>query len=162
MAVDMFLKLEGINGESEDSRHAKEIDIIGWNWGMTNTGTAHLGGGAGTGKANFQDLSVTKFVDLASTPLLLSCAMGKHINTATLTIRKAGGENPLEYLIITMDEVMVSAIQHGGSSGDERTTEVVTLNFERIDVKYTEQSKTGGSGGASPEFKWNILKNQAA
>jgi len=162
MAVDMFLKLEGVNGESEDFKHAKEIDVIGWNWGVSNTGTAHLGGGAGTGKANFRDLSVTKYVDLASTPVLLSCAQGKHFTTATLTIRKAGGENPLEYLVITMSEVMVSNVQHGGSSGDERTTEVISLNFERIDVKYTEQAKTGGSGGASPEFKWDILKNQAA
>lgn len=162
MAVDMFLKLEGINGESEDGKHAKEIDIIGWNWGMSNTGTAHLGGGAGTGKANFQDLSVTKYVDLSSTPLLLSCAQGKHVTKATLTIRKAGGENPLEYLIIEMDEVMVSNIQHGGSSGDERTTEVISLNFEKMNIKYTQQSKTGSSGGASPEFKWDILKNQAA
>jgi type VI secretion system secreted protein Hcp len=162
MAVDMFLKLEGINGESEDAKHSQEIDILGWNWGMSNTGTAHLGGGAGTGKANFQDLSVTKYVDLASTPLMLSCAQGKHVTTATLTCRKAGGENPLEYLIITMTEVMVSNIQHGGSSGDERTTEMITLNFEKLEVKYNEQSKTGGSGGASPEFKWDILKNQAA
>ncbi|USI74900.1 Hcp family type VI secretion system effector [Sphingomonas morindae] len=162
MAVDMFLKLEGVNGESEDAKHSKEIDIIGWSWGMSNTGTAHLGGGAGTGKANFQDLSVTKFVDLASTPILLSCAQGKHFSTATLTVRKAGGDNPLEYLVITMTEVMVSNVQHGGSSGDERTTEVVSLNFEKIDVKYTEQSKTGSSGGGSPDFKWDILKNQAA
>lgn len=162
MAVDIFLKLQGINGESEDAVHAGEIDIIGWNWGMSNTGTAHLGGGAGTGKVNIGDLSVTKYVDLASTPLMLSCAMGKHVTTATLTIRKAGGDNPLEYLIITMTEVMVTNIQHGGSSGDERTTEVISLNFERIDIKYTEQSKTGGNGGASPEFKWDILKNQAA
>jgi len=162
MAVDMFLKLEGINGESEDTKHSKEIDILGWNWGMSNTGTAHMGGGAGTGKADFQDLSVTKFVDLASTALLTSCAKGKHITTATLTCRKAGGDNPLEYLIIKMNEVLVSNIQHGGSSDDERTTEVVTLNFEKMDIKYTEQSKTGGSGGASPEFKWDILKNTAA
>jgi type VI secretion system secreted protein Hcp len=162
MAVDMFLKLESINGESEDGTHKQEIDILGWNWGMSNTGTGHLGGGAGTGKANFQDLSVTKYVDIASTPLMLSCAQGKHIPTATLTCRKAGGENPLEYLVITMSQVMVSAIQHGGSTGDERTTEVVTLNFEKLDVKYTEQSKAGASGGGSPDFKWDILKNQAA
>lgn len=83
MAVDIFLKPEGINGESEDAKHSKEIDILGWNWGMSNTGTAHLGGGAGTGKVNIHDLSVIKYVDLASTPLMLSCAQGKHITTAT-------------------------------------------------------------------------------
>jgi type VI secretion system secreted protein Hcp len=162
MAVDMFLKLEGINGESEDATHAKEIDIIGWNWGMSNTGSSHMGGGAGTGKANFQDISFTKYVDLASTPLLLSCAQGKHVTKATLTCRKAGGDNPLEYLIFEMGQAMVSSIQHGGSSGDERTTEVFSLNFENLEIKYSEQAKTGGESAGSPDFKWDITKNKAA
>ncbi|MET3711968.1 type VI secretion system secreted protein Hcp [Sphingomonas trueperi] len=161
MAVDIFLKLEGINGESKDSTHNNEIDVIGWNWGMSNVGTAHMGGGAGTGKANFQDITVTKYVDLASMPLMLSCAQGKHVTKATLTMRKAGGTSPLEYLTIVMEEVLVSNIQHGGSSGDERTTEMVSLNFEKMHMTYKEQTKDGAAGGA-PEFKWDILKNTSA
>jgi type VI secretion system secreted protein Hcp len=158
MAVDIFLKLEGVNGESKDQSHSSEIDVIGWTWGLSNTGTAHVGGGGGTGKANFHDLSVTKFVDLASTAIMLSCAKGKHFTKATLTCRKAGGEAPLEYLKIEMEQVMVTNVQHGGSSNDERTTEVVSLNFEKLKVTYEEQTKTGAAGG-KPDFKWDILKN---
>jgi type VI secretion system secreted protein Hcp len=160
MAVDMFMKLAGINGESQDSVHSGEIDVIGWNWGMSNTGTAHLGGGAGTGKANFQDLTFTKFVDKASTSLMQACATGKHIATATLTCRKAGG-TPLEYLVITMTEAMVSNIQHGGSSSDERTTEMISLNFASLKVDYKTQSAQGSAAGDTP-FNWSILKNAAA
>jgi type VI secretion system secreted protein Hcp len=154
------MKLAGINGESEDSVHSGEIDVLGWSWGMSNTGTAHLGGGAGTGKANFQDLTFTKFVDKASTSLMQACATGKHIATAILTCRKAGG-TPLEYLVITMNEVMVSNIQHGGGSNDERTTELVSLNFASLQVEYKVQSAQGAAAGGTP-FNWSILKNAAA
>lgn len=162
MAVDIFLKLEGINGESEDQKHPKEIDVLSWNWGMSNAGTSHLGGGSGTGKASFQDISFTKYVDLASTSLMLSCAQGKHITKATLTCRKAGGTSPLEYLVVTMEQAMVSSVQHGGSNGDERTTEVFSLNFEKLNIEYKEQSKTGTAGGGGTPFKWDILKNASA
>src|SRR5215471_20732336 len=106
MAVDMFLKLEGIKGESADKQHKDEIHVLAWSWGMSNSGTAHLGGGAGAGKVNVQDLSFTKYIDLSSTSLMLSCSNGKHISKATLTVRKAG-EQPLEYLVITMQECMI-------------------------------------------------------
>lgn len=161
MAVDIFLKLEGINGESKDSVHKDEIDLIGWTWGMENKGTGHQGGGSGIGKAKFDNISVTKYVDLASMPLLLSCAQGKHVAKATLTMRKAGGTAPLEYLTIVLEQVLVTHVQHGGSGGDDRTTEMVTLNFEKIHMTYTEQTATGAAGG-KPEFKWDILKNTSA
>jgi len=109
VAVDMFMKLEGIDGESQDSVHAKEIDVLAWSWGMSNSGTAQAGGGAGAGKVNVQDLSFTKWVDLASTPLMLAVANGKHITKATLVVRKAG-ESPLEYITIEMTE----CLQRGG------------------------------------------------
>ena len=59
----MFLKLDGVKGESKDKAHTQDIDIISWSWGMSNSGSAHQGGGAGSGKVNVQDLSVTKYID---------------------------------------------------------------------------------------------------
>lgn len=160
MLVDIFLKLQGINGESEDSVHKKEIDVQGWSWGMANMGTAHMGGGAGTGKASFNDIIVTKYVDLASTSLMKACASGKHIPEAVLTVRKAG-EKPLEYVIITMQKVFISNIQLGGSSGSEQTAENITLNFAEVDFAFKGQADTGsGEGGDS--FKWNIPANAAS
>ena len=121
MAVDMFMKLEGITGEAQDSKHKGEIDVLAWSWGASNSGSAHVGGGAGSGKANFQDLSFTKYVDLSSTSLLQATSTGKHITKATLVVRKAG-ENPLEYLTITMTEVLVTSVSTGGSGGEDRLT----------------------------------------
>src|SRR5271155_141355 len=78
MAVDMFLKLDGVNGESKDKVHGKEIDVLSWSWGLTNSGSAHVGGGAGSGKVNVQDLCVSKYVDSSSPNLMLACCQGTH------------------------------------------------------------------------------------
>jgi type VI secretion system secreted protein Hcp len=110
MAVDMFLKLDGVNGESKDKVHGKEIDVLSWSWGMTNSGSAHYGGGAGSGKAPVQDLTVTKFVDKSSPNLMLSCCNGKHYGSALLTVRKAGGK-AIEYIKIKMAEVMITGLR---------------------------------------------------
>ena len=157
MAVDMFLKLEGISGESKDSTHKGEVDVLAWSWGMSNSGTAHAGGGSGAGKVNVQDLSFTKWVDLATAPLMLAAANGTHISKATLVVRKAG-ETPLEYLTIVMTEVLVSSVSTGGSGGEDRLTENVSLNFAKVEVKYKEQSAAGKAAGTG-DFKWDIAGN---
>jgi type VI secretion system secreted protein Hcp len=158
MAVDMFLNIEGeIEGESQDKEHAKEIDVLAWSWGASNAGSFHHGGGGGSGKANFQDLSVTKWVDNASAELLLYCANGDHFSKAVLTVRKSG-KKPLEYIIITMTDVLITSVSTGGSGGEDKLTENVSLNFRDVEVKYTEQKKDG-TGGTPKEFKWNIAEN---
>src|SRR5262245_14398110 len=115
MAMDMFLKVTGpdVKGESLDHKHVKEIDILAWSWGMSNSGTAHMGGGAGAGKVNVQDVSVTKYVDAASNALMLACCNGQHYKQVLLTVRKAG-KTPLEYIKITMEECIVTAVSTGG------------------------------------------------
>jgi type VI secretion system secreted protein Hcp len=157
MALDMFIKIGDIKGESKDSVHKDKIDVLAWSWGVSNSGTAHGGGGAGAGKANFQDLSFTKYIDSASPDLFLSCANGKHFDNATLTVRKAG-ENPVEYLIITMEEVMITSLSTGGSGGEDRLTENVSVNFAKVKFKYTPQDAKGKAGTAD-EKAWNIQEN---
>jgi type VI secretion system secreted protein Hcp len=159
MAVDMFLKLTGINGEAKDSIHKDEIDVLAWSWGESNSGTAHMGGGSGAGKVNVQDISLTKYVDLASSSLIEACAIGKHITEATLTMRKAG-TSPLEYIVITLTEVMVSSYSTGGSGGEDRLTENVSLNFAKFKYEYKEQLATGGAGKTGT-FIYNIQTNKA-
>ena len=158
MAVDMFLKVEGIEGESKDKAHGKEIDVLAWSWGMSQSGTGHVGGGGGAGKVNVQDISLTKYIDKSSPDLMLACCNGKHFGEAKLTVRKAG-ENPLEYLIITMTDVLISSVSTGGSGGEDRLTENVTLNFAKVKVEYTEQTSKGGAG-AKPKMGWDIAANQ--
>jgi type VI secretion system secreted protein Hcp len=157
MAVDMFLKLDQIAGESADHTHKGEIDVLAWSWGASNSGSAHMGGGAGAGKVNVQDISFTKYIDKASPSLFLNCASGKHIPTATLTVRKAG-EKPLEYLKLELTEVLVSSVSTGGSGGEDRLTENVTLNFAKVKVTYTPQNAKGGAD-SGVTTGWDIAAN---
>ena len=159
MAVDVFLKIDEVPGESQDSQHKGEIDVLAWSWGVSNSGTFHLGGGAGAGKANFQDLTITKYVDKASPSFMNSCASGAHYSKATMVGRKSAGTEKLEYFTIVMDKIFVSSYHTGGSGGgDDRITETVTLNFAEVEVKYIEQTEKGGKG-AQPKFKWKIAEN---
>ena len=158
MAVDMFLKIATVDGESRDKAHGKEIDVLAWSWGLSNSGSAHVGGGAGVGKVNVQDVSVTKYVDSASPKLMKACCDGTHFDEATLTVRKAGGTNPVEYIKVKMTEVFITAVSTGGSGGEDRLTENVSLNFATVNVDYTPQDAKGAPGTAIP-FGWNIAAN---
>ncbi len=157
MAVDMFLKLDGIDGESLDDTYAKYIDVISWNWGASQSGSVHMGGGAGSGKASFQDLSITKYVDASSHKLWKSVSIGAHIKEAKLIVRKAG-EKPLDYIVLTMTNCLITSINAGGSGGEDRLMENITINFEEYEFAYTPQ-KEDGSGDSVLPFKFSISKN---
>ena len=158
MAVDMFLKLDGVDVESKDKKHTKEIDVLAWSWGMSNSGSAHVGGGDGAGKAHVQDISLTKLIDSSSPKLMLACCSGTHCPTALLTVRKAGGESPVEYLKIKMEEVFITSVSTGGSQGEEHLTESVSLNFAKVNLDYTPQEAKGAAGTAIP-LTWDIAAN---
>jgi len=93
MANNVHIKIDGIEGESADAKHSKTIDVLAWSWGMSQSGTFHIGSGGGQGKANVQDLSFTKVVDSASTKLQHACVVGDHIAKAVLTVTKAGAKH---------------------------------------------------------------------
>lgn len=158
MAVDMFLKLSGIEGESRDDKHKKEIDILAWSWGMSNSANAHSGGGSGAGKVNVHDISITKHVDSGTHLLIKHACDGTHIPEATLTVRKAGG-TAVEYIIIKMKQVFVTSVSTGGSGGEDRLTENVSLNFAEFEYAYTPQSEKGAAE-AKKEFKYSIAENK--
>ena len=166
MAVDIFLELTGVEGEAQDKtmKDKKAIDILAWSWGMSQSGTTHMGKGGGSGKVNIQDISVTKYVDAASATLMQFCCVGKHIDKGTLTVRKAGGDKdaaPLEYIKIEFQELLVSSISSGGSGGEDRLTENVTLNFREFNYTYGLQAATGGAD-ATKEWKWDVAENASA
>ena len=158
MAVDIFLKIDGVDGEAQDSKHKKEIDVLAWSWGVSQSGTTHTGGGSGAGKANFQDLSVTKYVDSSSHKLMQHVATGKHVKQALLIVRKAG-EKPLEYIKLTMKNCLISSVSTGGSGGEDRLTENISINFGEFEFEYTPQ-KPDGSGDSVLPFKFNIAENE--
>lgn len=158
MAVDIFLKLDGIKGESQDTKHKEEIDVMSYSFGATQAGTMSYGGGGGAGKVQFQDLSFTHRVDKSSPVLFLHCANGAHIKEATLTNRKAGKEAQ-EYLVIKLADILVTAVQLGDSSGSELPMESVSLNYSKIEMIYKEQ-KADGTLGAASTFKYDVKANK--
>jgi type VI secretion system secreted protein Hcp len=160
MAVDMLLELDGIKGESVIDKHEGKIDVLAFSWGVSNSGTFHHGSGGGAGKADFQDLSITKYIDKATPLLLHGCASGKHIPKGKLIIRKAG-EKPLEYLTYNLTNIMVTNVATGGSGGEERLTENVTLNFSKVSMDYKVQGHKG-SAEAGGTFSWDVAKNVKA
>ena len=158
MAVDMFIKIGDVEGEARDHAHDREIDVLAWSWGMTQSGNTHVAGGGGAGKVSVQDLSFTKYIDSSSHALMLACCNGKHYPEALFTVRKAG-EHPVEYLKITMTDLIITSVSTGGSGGEDRLTENVTLNFAKVKVEYTPQDEKG-AGGAVKEMGWNIESNE--
>ena len=156
MKPSMFIKFDGIDGECEDDDHKGWIDILSWSWGMSQSANTHMGGGGGQAQASVQDLSAVKFVDKSTPGLMHSCLVGKHIAKAELHCTKASGDNKaLEYIIIKMDDVIISSVSTGGSGGEDRMTENVSLNFAKVEYQYTVQTKEG-SAGSKPNVKWDI------
>lgn len=160
MSLDCFLELTDIKGEAQDTNHKEWIDVLSWNWGMTQSGTTHMGMGAGGGKVDVNDISLTKYVDTATTDLIKFCCNGKHIAKGKLVVRKAGGDAPIEYLTIDMEEIMITSYQTGGmKDGLDRVQESLTLNFRRFSVLYTPQEASGAAGSGDPAG-WEIAENQ--
>ena len=163
MAMDMFLKIEpAIPGESQDSAKATvgDIEVLAWSWGMSQSGTFHAGAGGGAGKVNIQDISLTKYVDSASTTMMAACAKGTHLTKATLSVRKAG-DKPLVYIKISMEDVLISSISTGGSGGEDRLTENVSLNFGKVKVEYFKQAKDGTVSAGGTPLNYSIQENKA-
>lgn len=155
MTENVFLKIGDIKGESTDAKHKDEIDVLAWSWGMSNP-AAPTGGGGGAGKVSVQGISIAKFCDAATAPLIMACCSGKPYKEAMLTVRKAG-KTPFEYLKISMKDVLITS-QSTSSEGGSRPTENITLNFAEFKLDYTSQ-KADGSAGATYTAGWNIAKN---
>ncbi len=165
MPADTFLEFQGKNsfkGESLDDKFPATIEILSFSLGVSNSGSGAVGGGSGVSKANFSDLSVQKHVDKSSPNFFITCANGAHIDKAILHVRKAG-ENPQEYLTITMEEVFVASFSHGGSDGAGLPMDSASLNFSKIEFKYSPQKKDGSLDAANPKG-WDLKasKNYSA
>jgi type VI secretion system secreted protein Hcp len=154
----MFLKLDGIKGESLDAKHKDEISIESFSWGLSQTGTFSSGSGGGAGKVSVQDITFSKRLDKASPELTLACCNGKHIKEGLVTVRKAG-EKPLEYLKIKLNDILVSSVSTGGGGGDV-VQETLTLNFAKFQVEYQEQAPDGSAKGGPIMMGWDVKANQ--
>jgi type VI secretion system secreted protein Hcp len=157
MAVDMYLKLDGIEGEAADSSHKKEIDILSCSWGLSQQGSSSMGGGGGSGKVSFSDIHITKKLDSSTPHLSFRCCNGDPIKKAEIVFRKAGKDQQ-EYLKIILTDVLISNISSGASGGDDTVMENLTLNFATFKLEYKPQ-KADGSLDAVIPIGWDLKKN---
>jgi type VI secretion system secreted protein Hcp len=157
MAVDMFLKITDVKGESKDKQHAGEIEIESFSWGATQLGTSSHGTGAGGGKVSMNDFHFVMRNNSSSPTLFLFCANGKHLTEAKLTCRKAGGKQE-KFLEVTMNDVLISSYQTGGSGAGEVPMDQISLNYSKISVDYLAQTASGTTASAGKKF-WDMKTN---
>ena len=158
MASDIFAKIGDIKGESLDVKHKNEIEVLSFSWGVANTSVIGPGGGGGgAGKATFQDLVIVHNIDKASPLLMRACATGTHLKEATITHRKPG-KGQHEFLIVKMNDVIITGVSHGGSR-EQAAAESVSLAFAKVDLEYRPQ-KPDGSPDVSVHFKYDLKTNK--
>jgi type VI secretion system secreted protein Hcp len=129
-------------GESKHKKHAGKIQLLAWSWGMSQSGSFGHGSGGGAGKANIQDISVTKYLDKSSTQFMKALTTGAHADSAILYVSKAGGTQD-DYLKITLTSVMITSYSTGGSGGEDMLTENISLAFAKFDIAYSTQDDKG-------------------
>lgn len=159
MAVDAFLTIGDLQGESIVDGQEDKIQILSWSWGMSQSGTTHTGTGGGAGKVAVADISIQKYMDKSSPGLALACCKGTHYDEAAILIRKAG-DVPLDYMSIDMKDVIVTSYSPGGSAGDDRLMDSFTLNFAKFTYTYQPQDNTGGKAGGAIPVDYDIAKNK--
>lgn len=161
MAFDMHLKFGGgkieIKGASNHKKHKGEVPILAWSWGVSNTGDLHTGAGSASGgKAHVQDISITKYVDGCSSALLQACSTGARVEEAWLYVTNATGEQT-DFLTIELSGgVLVTSISTGGSGGEDKLTENITLHFGKFKYSFQPQDDKGGKQGGTKDFTYDI------
>jgi type VI secretion system secreted protein Hcp len=157
MAVDMFLQVDGVKGESADANHAGFIDIQSLSWGASQAASIS-GGGAGSGKVSFTDLTISAPMDSATPTLLKFCSSGKHIAKIKVSVCKSGGTQ-VEYSTIVLSDVLVTGTQFVGTSGEAMS---VNYSFQaaKVEHHYWVQGKDG-SKGAESQMGWDVKQNIA-
>ena len=141
-ASQMYLKIDGVDGESTDKTHSDEIEVLSWSWGMSTSITPTTS--TRPEPTTFQALSITKYIDKATPKLMLAASTVEPYDQAILTLRRIG-ENPAEYLTITMNRVYVTSLSTGGSAAEDRMTETVKFIFETVEVEYVFVNPDGST-----------------
>lgn len=157
--IDLFLKLDGIVGESTDRDHRGEIDVAAFSWAEHLALAGGTGGGAGTGKAEFGDLQVIARTSVASPVLMLACASGRHLRTARLAGRR-NGEGQRDHLVLTLTDVVVTTYRVGADESGDHTlpTDQLSLTFKSLEYTYVPQ-RPDGSAGTPVTVSWDRARN---
>ena len=149
MAIDVYLQIDGIKGESMDDKHKDWIECTSVTWGVKQprSATASTGGGHTAERCEHEEVVIDKLADLASPILLQTCSAGKTIPKAKLEFMRADGQGDrIKYFEIELENVLIGAIKPEVDEGSI-IQEKVGLKFSKIKWKYTQQKVTGGAGG---------------
>jgi len=156
-----FLKLDGIEGESQDDAYKNQIEVQSFGWGASNSSSFRHGTGSGVGVGDTHDIQISKYTDKSSLTLMNKCTTGKTIPSGQLTLLKMQGETKIAYFKIELTDVVITAWTMSGSGGGELPSENVTLHFVKHKTSYLPQGDTGDPTG-NVDFSWDIQKNKAA
>jgi type VI secretion system secreted protein Hcp len=163
MAIDVYLQIDGIKGESQDDKHKDWIECASVHWGLIQprSATASTGGGHTAERVEIQEITLSKMADLSSPILMQTCAMGKTIPKAKFEFMRADGDGiPVKYFEIELENVLIGAISPGIEAGSI-LGEHVSLKFSKVKWKYTQQ-KIGGGIGGSTIGGWDLAANKIA
>lgn len=159
--AEMFLKLEGIEGESLDSVHGGEIEIKSWGWSTDNKVKWDMNQGGQSTKVTVNDIVLKKICDKASVTLYQNCVTGKHIKSGTITCRKNDGDQKVEYLVVKLTDIMVANVTWTGEGEAQALEESVNLSFADFRLDYKVQNDTGNAAGFK-SFQFNVQKQQGS
>ncbi|UCE98281.1 MAG: type VI secretion system tube protein Hcp [Dehalococcoidia bacterium] len=155
-AVDMFLQIDGLSGESTDADHVGWIDVLSYEWGVSqpSAGVISSGISRSSERALHTDFTITKTLDKTSPKLALYCSKGQHVSEATLVIcHGEGGGQIMEY---RMTDLIISSVLVSGTAGQEiLPTEQIGLAYTEIEWIYTERDELGMAMG-NVEAYWNL------
>jgi len=157
--AEMFLKLDGVAGESLDHAHAGEIEILDWSWPTENHVRWDLNQGGQSTKVEVKSITLHKICDKASVILYQNCVTGKHIPSAKITCRKNDGDQKFEYLTLDLKDIMVSKVQFDGDGNEQSLKETVELSFAEFKLNYKVQRDEGTVGGAT-SFGFHVQRQQ--
>jgi len=158
MAIDMFLKLGEIIGESEAPDHIDEINISNFHWGLSNSVDMQRPGH--DGKANVGNIILTKSVCRATPVIMNMVTAGTHIPDATIVALKAGGVEKLPYFVIKLEHIAVVDQQFDGESSG-LIIENITLNFSRVELMYQQQEDDGTKKGGEVLKFYDALSGES-
>jgi len=158
MAVEMFMDIEGVKGESQITGFVDKIDIFSFSLGASNPTSVATGSGSGAGKVDISSMSIQKIVDKSTADLFKACCSGKHFTKGKLTVREAGGDKPVDYLVLDFTQLFVDSVSWGGAAGGGKPSESVAFSFASIGITYKIQTATGGEAAGGDAY-WNLQKN---
>ncbi len=163
MALDIFLKLGEIKGDSLDARHRDEIVVLSWDWGITQTaaplGGGGASGGAAVGRTEFRRIRFAHRIDVASPLIMLACATGKRLREAKFTVRHPG-EHGAEFLTVKLSDVIVTLVEPAINGDNGETYEAVTFEYGKVEVEYTPRAPNG-TPGTPVRFGWDLRANKS-